>query len=81
MSIYIYFLQVRNLCSCIKIAEDFVAPEVSLYSHAHFMMLIALHMQHAYECLKLTEEFRQLSSHHANHEDKLQVSVAFYQDN
>ena len=26
-----------------------------------------------YECLKLTEEFRQLSDRHANHEDKLQV--------
>ena len=32
-------------------------------------------LQHVYECLKLTDEFRQLSDHHANHEDKLQVST------
>lgn len=32
-------------------------------------------MQHVSECLKLTEEFRQLSDRHANHEDKLQVSM------
>ena len=24
-----YVLQVRNLCSCVKVAEDFVSPEVS----------------------------------------------------
>ena len=29
--------------------------------------------QHIRECLKLTEEFRHLSDHHNNHEDKLQV--------
>ena len=52
--------QVRNLCSCVKVAEDFVSPE------------------HVYECLKLTEEFRQLSDRHANHEDKLQVKNIIY---
>ena len=25
----LYVLQVRNLCSCVKVAEDFVSPEVS----------------------------------------------------
>ena len=29
MSLY-HIIQVRNLCSCIKIAEDFVSPEVCL---------------------------------------------------
>lgn len=31
-------------------------------------------LQHVHECVKLTEEFRQLSDGHVNHEDKLQVS-------
>ena len=31
-------------------------------------------LQHVSECVKLTEEFRQLSDGHVNHEDKLQVS-------
>ena len=52
--------QVRNLSSCIKIAEDFVSPE----NVAH--------------CFNLTEEFRQLSSTHDNHEDKLQIKNIIY---
>lgn len=36
-------------------------------------LLLCHFLQHVYECLKLTDEFRQLSKHHANHEDKLQV--------
>lgn len=52
--------QVRNLSSCIKIAEDFVSPE----NVAH--------------CFNLTEEFRQLSPVHANHEDKLQIKNIIY---
>lgn len=27
-------VQVRNLCSCVKVAEDFVSPEVS---HVHVL--------------------------------------------
>ena len=52
--------QVRNLSSCIKVAEDFVSPE----NVAH--------------CFNLTEEFRQLSPVHANHEDKLQIKNIIY---
>jgi len=52
--------QVRNLSSCIKIAEDFVSPE----NVAH--------------CFNLTEEFRQLSNNHDNHEDKLQIKNIIY---
>ena len=52
--------QVRNLSSCIKIAEDFVSPE----NVAH--------------CFNLTEEFRQLSETHDNHEDKLQIKNIIY---
>lgn len=48
--------QVRNLHSCVKVAEDFVSPE---------------HLNH---CFRLTQEFRQLSDTHSNHEDKLQVN-------
>merc|ERR1711881_447233 len=47
--------QVRNLHNCIKIAEDFVSPEL------------------ANNCLHLTQEFRHLTEHHTNHEDKLQI--------
>ena len=50
--------QVRNLHSCVKVAEDFVSPE---------------HLNH---CFRLTQEFRQLSDTHSNHEDKLQVNHA-----
>ncbi|KAK6185777.1 hypothetical protein SNE40_007932 [Patella caerulea] len=52
--------QVRNLHSCVKVAEDFVAPE---------------HLNH---CFRLTQEFRQLSDTHSNHEDKLQVKNIIY---
>lgn len=52
--------QVRNLSSCIKVAEDFVSPE----NVAH--------------CFNLTEEFRQLSQAHDNHEDKLQIKNIIY---
>lgn len=52
--------QVRNLHSCIKVAEDFVSPE---------------HINH---CFRLTQEFRQLSNTHSNHEDKLQVKNIIY---
>ena len=52
--------QVRNLSSCIKVAEDFVSPE----NVAH--------------CFNLTEEFRQLSGNHENHEDKLQIKNIIY---
>ena len=52
--------QVRNLSSCIKVAEDFVSPE----NVAH--------------CFNLTEEFRQLSGSHENHEDKLQIKNIIY---
>lgn len=52
--------QVRNLHSCIKVAEDFVSPE---------------HLNH---CFRLTQEFRQLSETHSNHEDKLQVKNIVY---
>ncbi|XP_074643644.1 uncharacterized protein LOC141900577 isoform X2 [Tubulanus polymorphus] len=52
--------QVRNLHSCIKVAEDFVSPE---------------HLDH---CFNLTQEFRQLSDAHSNHEDKLQVKNIIY---
>ncbi|RUS84083.1 hypothetical protein EGW08_008122, partial [Elysia chlorotica] len=52
--------QVRNLHSCIKVAEDFVSPE---------------HLNH---CFRLTQEFRQLSETHSNHEDKLQVKNIIY---
>ncbi|ESO96842.1 hypothetical protein LOTGIDRAFT_214375 [Lottia gigantea] len=52
--------QVRNLHSCVKVAEDFVAPE---------------HLNH---CFHLTQEFRQLSDTHSNHEDKLQVKNIIY---
>uniref|UniRef100_A0A1I8FQT5 ATP synthase mitochondrial F1 complex assembly factor 2 n=1 Tax=Macrostomum lignano TaxID=282301 RepID=A0A1I8FQT5_9PLAT len=48
---------VRNLHSCIKVATDFVSPG----EH-----------QNIRQCLQLTREFRQLSSAHSNHEDKLQ---------
>lgn len=34
--------------------------------------------EHIDECLKLTEEFRQLSDRHANHEDKLQIKNILY---
>ncbi|KAL8585820.1 hypothetical protein ACOMHN_065170 [Nucella lapillus] len=52
--------QVRNLHSCIKVAEDFVSPE---------------HLNH---CFRMTQEFRQLSDTHSNHEDKLQVKNIIY---
>lgn len=52
--------QVRNLHSCIKVAEDFVSPE----NIAH--------------CFSLTNEFRQLSDTHTNHEDKLQIKNVIY---
>ncbi|KAL3228804.1 hypothetical protein MRX96_023707 [Rhipicephalus microplus] len=52
--------QVRNLHSCIKVAEDFVSPE----NIAH--------------CFSLTNEFRQLSDTHTNHEDKLQIKNVVY---
>ncbi|KAL8562748.1 hypothetical protein ACOMHN_022623 [Nucella lapillus] len=52
--------QVRNMHSCIKVAEDFVSPE---------------HINH---CFRLTQEFRQLSNTHSNHEDKLQVKNIIY---
>ena len=87
----IMILQVRNVCSCIKVAEDFVAPEVrSATLHVYvatqlykthdvtynvLVSVLFLKWQQISECLKLTEEFRQLSDRHANHEDKLQVCV------
>jgi len=52
--------QVRNLHSCIKVAEDFVSPE---------------NISH---CFTLTQEFRDLSDTHTNHEDKLQVKNIIY---
>jgi len=52
--------QVRNLHNCIKIAEDFVSPEL------------------AHNCLHLTQEFRHLTEHHTNHEDKLQIKNIIY---
>ena len=52
--------QVRNLNNCIKIAEDFVSPELSK------------------NCLHLTQEFRHLTEHHTNHEDKLQIKNIIY---
>ncbi|XP_055952912.1 lysine-specific demethylase 3A-like [Argiope bruennichi] len=52
--------QVRNLHSCVKVAEDFVSPE----NIAH--------------CFKLTQEFRNLSDTHTNHEDKLQIKNIIY---
>lgn len=52
--------QVRNLHSCIKVAEDFVSPE---------------NVSH---CFTLTQEFRDLSDTHTNHEDKLQVKNIIY---
>lgn len=52
--------QVRNLHNCIKIAEDFVSPEL------------------ANNCLHLTQEFRHLTEHHTNHEDKLQIKNIIY---
>jgi len=52
--------QVRNLHNCIKIAEDFVSPEL------------------ASNCLHLTQEFRHLTEHHTNHEDKLQIKNIIY---
>lgn len=56
LTVHFFCEQVRNLHSCIKVAEDFVSPE---------------HLNH---CFRLTQEFRQLSETHTNHEDKLQVS-------
>ncbi|XP_014666037.1 PREDICTED: LOW QUALITY PROTEIN: lysine-specific demethylase 3B-like [Priapulus caudatus] len=53
-------LQVRNLHSCIKVAEDFVSPE----GIGH--------------CFALTQEFRELSDTHTNHEDKLQIKNIIY---
>ena len=50
----------RNLHNCIKIAEDFVSPELSK------------------NCLNLTQEFRNLTEHHTNHEDKLQIKNIIY---
>ncbi|XP_046386731.1 lysine-specific demethylase 3B-like isoform X4 [Ischnura elegans] len=52
--------QVRNLHSCIKVAEDFVSPE---------------NVSH---CFHLTQEFRELSDTHTNHEDKLQIKNIIY---
>merc|ERR1711953_987632 len=52
--------QVRNLHNCIKIAEDFVSPELTNNS------------------LHLTQEFRHLTEHHTNHEDKLQIKNIIY---
>ncbi|XP_076367892.1 uncharacterized protein LOC143255703 isoform X2 [Tachypleus tridentatus] len=52
--------QVRNLHSCIKVAEDFVSPE----NIAH--------------CFTLTQEFRDLTDTHTNHEDKLQIKNIIY---
>ncbi|XP_075722293.1 lysine-specific demethylase 3A-like [Rhipicephalus microplus] len=56
----ITLVKVRNLHSCIKVAEDFVSPE----NIAH--------------CFCLTNEFRQLSDTHTNHEDKLQIKNVIY---
>ena len=39
----------------------------------YFSTATLSHLQHVHECVKLTEEFRQLSDRHVNHEDKLQV--------
>lgn len=39
------------------------------------MIKTCLLVQHVAECVRLTEEFRHLSSNHNNHEDKLQVSI------
>ena len=50
----------RNLHNCIKIAEDFVSPELTNNS------------------LHLTQEFRHLTEHHTNHEDKLQIKNIIY---
>ncbi|KAG8185327.1 hypothetical protein JTE90_008232 [Oedothorax gibbosus] len=52
--------QVRNLHSCVKVAEDFVSPE---------------NIGH---CFSLTQEFRNLSDTHTNHEDKLQIKNIIY---
>ena len=52
--------KVRNIHSCIKVAEDFVSPETV----AH--------------CFQMTQEFRQLSESHTNHEDKLQIKNIIY---
>ncbi|RWS12108.1 lysine-specific demethylase 3B-like isoform X1 [Dinothrombium tinctorium] len=52
--------QVRNLLSCIKVANDFVSPE------------------NVSQCFNLTQEFRQLSNSHMNHEDKLQIKNIIY---
>merc|ERR1711994_1078871 len=52
--------QVRNLHNCIKIAEDFVSPELT------------------HNSLHLTQEFRHLTEHHTNHEDKLQIKNIIY---
>ena len=38
----LYVLQVRNLCSCVKVAEDFVSPEVS--STNDLVMLLQIYM-------------------------------------
>lgn len=50
----------RNLHNCIKIAEDFVSPELT------------------HNSLHLTQEFRHLTEHHTNHEDKLQIKNIIY---
>lgn len=56
----------------VGVAIGLAHPVVKLIVDCWFLLSL-VELQQICECLKLTEEFRQLSDRHANHEDKLQV--------
>ena len=63
--------------NCIKIAEDFVSPELS----KNCLNLTQVNNYTASEaemtCV-MFQEFRNLTEHHTNHEDKLQIKNIIY---
>ena len=64
--------QVRNLHNCIKIAEDFVSPELANNCLHLTQVKFPVIGDHLFQPF-LLQEFRHLTEHHTNHEDKLQI--------
>ena len=68
--------------NCIKIAEDFVSPELSK-NCLNLTQVTNIQKQNytaseAEMTCVMFQEFRHLTEHHTNHEDKLQIKNIIY---
>ena len=63
--------------NCIKIAEDFVSPELSKNCLNLTQVSNCIASEARMTCV-IFQEFRHLTEHHTNHEDKLQIKNIIY---